>query len=832
MAKTMQYRLNEELSAPQPTSDSAFTDLVRMAAQVCQTPIALLWVTAGDQPPLCTIVGLATTELPRFQSLLQQAMQQTAPLVVRDILVDPRFAIAPLVTQTPRIRFYAGVPLINLTGGVMGTLSVIDYLPRELTPAQLDLLSALGRQVVKLMELETNTTVLNQMTAELQERSAIASLSAAIASALGQGGDLTEILDHCLAEITTRLQIPFARIWTYKQETHLLELQAISGQHSHTPEFGGSIPLGISIVGFIAQTLQPYLTNDVATDMVIGAREWVQAEAMVAFAGYPLVTEDRLVGVLALFNREPFTETVQAMLASLSDSLAIAIDRAWAREELLSSREALLFRLASQIRNSLDLDTILGNAVHEIRSLLNIDRCHFIWCWSSPDSLVLAVTHESKLDELPSLLGECLPEQVEALGAVILDQVMIRSNDVPMDANLEPKIQQTLLAMDITSQVLLPLETHSGQLGAIVCSHCSGTRNWSDSEVELLQAVVTQLALAMDHAELYAQTRAAASAAQSQAKQLGEAIQNLKQTQSQLIQSEKMSSLGQMVAGIAHEINNPVNFISGNLVYAGNYIQDVLELMELYQKYYPEPVPEVQQRAEEIDMDFIAEDLPKLLSSMMMGAERIRQIVLSLRNFSRLDEAEMKPVDIHEGIDNTLLILQSRLKPTTHHTGIQVVKEYGELPAVDCYAGQLNQVFMNVLANAIDAIDGQEGPRIITISTTVVSKENGAIAGIDLAHIPHLATKVSVPSVLIRIRDNGPGMNESVRQHLFDPFFTTKPVGKGTGLGLSISYQIVVEKHGGSLECVSEPGQGAEFQILIPIKPPTRIRLEERVISL
>ncbi|MBW4492056.1 MAG: PAS domain S-box protein [Oscillatoria princeps RMCB-10] len=310
-------------------------------------------------------------------------------------------------------------------------------------------------------------------------------------------------------------------------------------------------------------------------------------------------------------------------------------------------------------------------------------------------------------------------------------------------------------------------------------------------------------------------------------KELEDALLELQRTQSRLIQSEKMSSLGQLVAGVAHEINNPVNFIFGNLSHAKDYTEDLLRLLELYQEIYPNPAPEIQQEKEAIDLEFLMEDLPKLLSSMKLGADRIRDIVLSLRNFSRLDEASMKEVDIHEGIDSTLLILQNRLKAKPEHPGIGVVKEYGNLPKVECYAGQMNQVFMNILSNAIDALDEwhdqqpaseiKASPSTITIRTEV---GNGALG---MGHGGE--EKLPAPSAQfarIAIADSGPGMTELVSRNLFNPFFTTKPAGKGTGLGLAISYEIVVEKHGGSLRCVSAPGKGAEFVIEIPLRQPNR----------
>ncbi|MDJ0517965.1 MAG: PAS domain S-box protein [Trichodesmium sp. MO_231.B1] len=285
--------------------------------------------------------------------------------------------------------------------------------------------------------------------------------------------------------------------------------------------------------------------------------------------------------------------------------------------------------------------------------------------------------------------------------------------------------------------------------------------------------------------------------------ELEKTLKELQNTQAQLVQAEKMSSLGQMVAGIAHEINNPISFIYGNILHTNNYIRDLLHLLQLYQKNYPDSVPEIQDFAEECEVDFLIEDLPKIVNSMNIGANRIKELVLSLRNFSRLDESEMKKVDIHSGIDSTLLILQHRLKTTAKQTETTVVKEYGDLPNIECYASQLNQVFMNIIANAIDVLEEQEIPGIITIKTEIHQMSE---------------RQVNQDCVKISISDNGRGIPDSVQKRIFDPFFTTKPVGKGTGLGLSISHQIVVEKHQGELKCRSNPNGGTLFEILIPIK--------------
>ncbi|MDY7015654.1 MAG: ATP-binding protein, partial [Cyanobacteriota bacterium] len=333
---------------------------------------------------------------------------------------------------------------------------------------------------------------------------------------------------------------------------------------------------------------------------------------------------------------------------------------------------------------------------------------------------------------------------------------------------------------------------------------------WKACEVEaalgLRKAIINVVLRQADElAELNAALQQSEGKEREKAVQLEQTLAELKQTQTQLIHNEKMSSLGQLVAGVAHELNNPINFISGNLAYANDYARDLLELVELYARYYPSPPPEIQEKAEAVELEFLLEDLPKLLGSMKLGAERICKLVHSLRNFSRLDESRMKPVDIHEGIDNTLIILNNRLKAKPEHPEIQTIKEYGDLPLVECHASQLNQVFMNLLANALDALEErdrdrtfeeiQASPSTITIGTEVIDDN----------------------WVAISIKDNGLGMPESAIAKIFDPFFTTKPVGKGTGLGLAISYQIVVEKHRGRLHCLSTLGKGTEFRIEIPL---------------
>ncbi|BAY92902.1 MULTISPECIES: trifunctional serine/threonine-protein kinase/ATP-binding protein/sensor histidine kinase [unclassified Tolypothrix] len=331
---------------------------------------------------------------------------------------------------------------------------------------------------------------------------------------------------------------------------------------------------------------------------------------------------------------------------------------------------------------------------------------------------------------------------------------------------------------------------------------------FTSERIEILNLLCTQAAISLENAKLYHQLenyshnleQKVAERTQeltTKATQLESTLNQLYSTQAQLIQAEKMSSLGQLVAGIAHEINNPINFIYGNLSAANEYVTSLIELNHLYQSIYPQTLPEIAQKIADIDLEFILNDLPNLLSSMKVGAERIRQIVLSLRNFSRLDESEIKEVDIHSGLESTLLILQHRLQSNSKRPEIILSKQYGVLPLVNCYASALNQVFMNIINNAIDALETSDNNRqpTIMIKTELTETKN----------------------VIIRIADNGIGMNQSVQNQIFNPFFTTKPVGSGTGLGLSTSYSIVVEKHCGQLSCISAPGEGTEFIIKIPV---------------
>lgn len=527
-------------------------------------------------------------------------------------------------------------------------------------------------------------------------------------------------------------------------------------------------------------------------------------------------------------------------------------DRKGAEQAIRQSalRERAIATVVQKMRQTLDINTIFSATTCELRQVLNCDRVaiyRFNPDWSGE------FVAESMADGWIPLIAEQKNNPYLKQDAVEDSNCTIKTLNIENDTVQDTYLQNTrggaysqgvnyrvtqdiykagftpcyiklLERFQVRAYIIVPIFCGSQLWGLLATYQNCTPRTWSESQISAVVQIGVQLGVALQQAQLLQHT-------QQQAVALKLALDELKRTQSQLIQTEKMSSLGRMVAGIAHEINNPVSFIYGNLAPARHYFQDLLSLIELYQQTYPHSTPEIQQLASDIDVDFLVEDWQKLINSIQVGAERICEIVLNLRNFSRLDEQELKAVDIHEGIDNTLLLLQHRLKTEDAHPEIEVIKNYGQLPLITCYASQLNQVFMNLLSNAIDALETQPSPGKITISTSLSQNPHGgaSCAGI---HFPHPAPSkvksqngtVPIPNsqfVEIRIVDNGCGMSEAVKEKIFDPFFTTKPVGSGTGLGLAISYQIIVEKHKGQISCISALGKGTEFIVKIPVNLTT-----------
>jgi two-component system, NtrC family, sensor kinase len=503
-----------------------------------------------------------------------------------------------------------------------------------------------------------------------------------------------------------------------------------------------------------------------------------------------------VVGIIAIHT--DITEQKQA---------EAALRRSYHRAELLK-------QITTEIRSSLDLCHIFQTTVTQLGKALQVNRC-VIYLYQTADQPTLPLVAEYLEPGYASLrYCEVLMTGYPCLDRVLAYDQAIASTDIYAES-LSDSTAQLYRAMDLKSLLIIRTSYQGEPNGLIALQQCDTYRHWELSEIELLEAVAAQVGIALAQARLLEKEKTIAAQlaqqnlalqvsqarANTKATELEQALRELQRTQSQLVQTEKMSSLGELVAGVAHEINNPVSFITGNINYACDYIQDLLGIVNLYRQHYPQPVQPIQDQLEAIDLDFLIKDFPKLLKSMQVGADRVNQIVLSLRNFSRNDESNMAEVDIHEGIDHTLMILHSRLKAKGKNPEIKVIKEYADLPLVECYAGQMNQVFMNLISNAIDALEScGVGDRRISSTPTIT-----------------ICTEVKGDSrVIVRIIDNGAGMTEEVQKKLFNPFFTTKPIGKGTGLGLSISYQIVVEKHGGELQCFSASGQGTQFIIDIP----------------
>ena len=531
-----------------------------------------------------------------------------------------------------------------------------------------------------------------------------------------------------------------------------------------------------------------------------------------AYALTPIFMGRNLWGLLAAYQHTGTREWENLeveFLAQVANQLGVAIQSAnllsqtqiRAEEQRQSAQQQqILFDVVAKIRESLDLETIFKTTAQEIRRSLRADRV-----------AVFRFQESNKYDKGQFIAEDVLAEFKPANGEFFEDncfgdsyvpqytqgKVLAVSNIYK--SGYDDCYIESLERFQIKAYILIPL-MEGKRLWGLLCIHqCGSYRKWKDEEIQFVKQVAVQLSVALKQANLLGKTR-------EQAEKLTQTLKDLQKAQIQMIQSEKMASLGQLVAGIAHEINNPVGFIHGNLQHAEEYTQELIQCLKIYQENYLHPVANVQEHLKETDLDFLFEDIPRLFNSMQIGTDRIREIVLSLRNFSRLDEAEIKEVDIHDGINSTLMILQNRLKPELHSTKIQIVKDYEVLPKVKCYPGPLNQVFMNLLTNAIDALEDynkqrspqeiKSNPGEIQISTSVIDKD----------------------WVTISIADNALGIPPEIEEKIFDPFFTTKPVGKGTGLGLSISYQIVTEKHGGKLYFHSAPGKGAEFVVEIPIR--------------
>lgn len=492
-----------------------------------------------------------------------------------------------------------------------------------------------------------------------------------------------------------------------------------------------------------------------------------------------------------------------------------------------------LLRILDRVRRYLELEPILETIVTEFKALLQADRVvvyRFNSDWSGeflaeavdpPWTSVLELQYQNP--RIRRNISACSAQDLGQLHHPVPREALEIASGLPADtliqatsgeflskgkvyrvcadiqtANFTPCYLQVLESYQARAYITVAVFHGEALWGLLAAYQNQGPRQWTAQEIQWMVHGATQLGVAVQQAELVAQMA-------NQTKLLRETLKKLQWTQAQMVQGEKMASLGQLVAGIAHELNNPTNFIAGNLLYVEQYMTDMLSLVQAYQQAYPEPVEGVQTLLEDIEFDFIREDFPKTVQSMRLGTDRIHRLVQSLKNFSRLDESPQKQVNLHEGLENTLVLLRHRLKAQTLNPPITIQKSYGTLPLVDCYPAPLNQVFLNLLTNCLDALEEwySQAPRPrspqIMIRTQVIEQEEQ-------------------PWVAIAIEDNGPGIPSRIQNRIFDPFFTTKPPGKGTGLGLPISYQIITEMHQGHLRCVSTAGVGTTFWVEIPIR--------------
>lgn len=505
-----------------------------------------------------------------------------------------------------------------------------------------------------------------------------------------------------------------------------------------------------------------------------------------------------ILGVHQCDREREWTQWERDLIEGVASQLAIAINQAqlYSASRTAAEREALLRLVTNQIRSSLDLNTVLQTAVKGVRQLLKTDR---VVIYRFKEDWKGEIVVEDLAVPWPSIFKNVVADNCfRGEYAYLYKKGRVRAIDDIFNSGLDPCHANYLDRLQVKANLIVPIVIQDNLWGLLIAHECHSTRHWLQQEVELLEQLGNQMAIAIAQAELYQQVQESAAKYQAQAEQLQTTLEELRATQQQLIQSEKLSSLGQMVAGVAHEINNANNFIHANLFYAKDYIESLTKALDLYAEVVPETPEAIAQLNEDVDLDYIRKDSPNLIGSMQQGSARIRTIVQTMRNFSRLDESESKPADLAEGMESSLAMLQHRFDPN-----LTICKRYESIPQVECRPAQLNQVFFNLLDNALDAISttGKAGELTIAIAQ----------------NHPDWVT--------ISIKDNGSGIPQEVQDRIFDPFFTTKPVGKGTGLGLSLCYQIVVKGHKGRIRCISNT-EGTESIVELPVKASGEVKDE------
>ncbi|AFY30895.1 GAF sensor signal transduction histidine kinase [Calothrix sp. PCC 7507] len=723
-----------------------------------------------------------------------------------------------------KIRAYTLVPIF-IGKKLWGLLAAYQHSgPRQWVNYEVEFLGQIGAQLGVAIQQAENLTQSKQQASALQD-------------AIARQRALTEVV----GKIRSSLDIDLIVKTTCQEVCKLLKVERV-GVYRFNEDWSGEFVSNFGMVEAQWDSINPFGKNLVWEDTHLqetkGGRyrnnenfavndiyqaghsrchlDILQQFKIRAYVLTPIFVGRKLWGLLAAYQHSAPCqwESVEVeFLGQVASQLGVALQSSQMvtqiqtrADELHQSAEQrrVLFDLVVKIRESLDLETIFQSTVHEVRRSLKTDRVGIFRFDTNVGFCSGEFIAEDVLPQFDSTLtvkvqDYCFGDQY----APQYRQVQVIS-DVNSIGSKVPHLD-VIERFQVKAQIIVPL-MEGDELWGLLCIHqCTHARNWEEVELDFVTQVAAQISVALRQANLFQQSSLLGQT-REEANQLAQALKELRTAQMQIIHAEKMASLGQLVAGIAHEINNPINFIHGNLEYAHQYTKELLRCVELYLHHYPDAAPEIKEFWQKAEIEFIFNDLPKLFQSMQVGTDRVRDIVTSLRNFSRLDEADFKTADIHEGIDSTLMILQHRLKPSAHSPAINISKDYDALPLVECYPGQLNQVLMNLLSNALDALEernAQATPEAITANPSEIRISTSLL---------------NQDWILIRIADNGLGIDEKILSRLFDPFFTTKVVGKGTGLGLSISYQIVTDKHHGKIYCQSEPGKGTEFVVELPIR--------------
>ena len=665
--------------------------------------------------------------------------------------------------------------------------------------------------------------------------------------------DLQVVLQTAVDEVAARLNLDCCSFLWYLKETQQIQVVCernsnirITSHLGYHPleSFGspasaldggkliinnGTVTSKQSFLGGIVQKI-PWLRQALTTGIKCSNSPLTESPEILGYSAsllIPVVGQEGGMGFIACLSDQPrrWSAVEIEFLKSIAEPIEIAIRQAQLYEQTQKQaiRERLVNQIINQTRQSFEIETILTEAIAQLLEALQADRClvHLVEELNNPEmvqakwegAIANSDSEAFRRKHLYEVYRPPYPPSIDEFDThgpitqwVIQHRQPVLIPDITKDERIS-KANVEYQKAQIKSSLVVPVQTNDTLQALLYLNQCSHIRYWSNSDQELVQAVADQLAISLQQAYLYLRNQQQAIHSGLQAQKMSQMLEQLKLTQAQLIQNEKMSSLGRMVAGVAHEINNPVNFIYGNIPYVENYVKDLIRLVQAYQAHYPHPDAEIQKLAEETDIDFLLRDLPKIFQSMASGAERIREIVQLLQKFSRQNEAPLKVIDINAALESTLLILHNQTIGT-----IQIERNYGNLPPVECYPKAMNQAFLSILTNAIEAVNRwHDRNKIITVRTQwVPTPETGGEGRVQ-----------------ITIQDNGPGIKPEIQPRIFDPFFTTKDVGQGRGLGLTESYQTVVSQHKGRLEVRSQSGKGAEFLLELPIRHPKALTSDQ-----